>query len=42
MVDVKRKPVCLWCAKMAKEIDLKLTLIPMVGGAKLNLVLMAK
>lgn len=41
MVDVKCKPVWLWCAMMAKQkLNLKLTKTPLVRGAKLNLVSM--
>ena len=43
MIDVKRKPVCLRCIMMyhnGKEMKFKLTRTPMVGGPKLNMVLM--
>ena len=34
MVDVRHKPVCLWCAMM----NMNMIRTPMVGGAKLHLV----
>ena len=43
MVDVRRKLVCLRCVVMChdgEELNFKLRRIPMVGGTKLNLVLM--
>ena len=43
MIDVRPKPVCLRCIMMChngKEMKFKLTKSPMVGGRKLNLVLM--
>jgi hypothetical protein len=43
MIDVRCKPVCLRCIMMChngKELKFKLTRTPMVGGPKLNLVLM--
>ena len=42
IVDVRRKPVHLWCVVMChdgKELNFKLTKTPMVEGTKLNLVL---
>ena len=43
MVDVRRKLVRLQCIVMChdgKELNFKLTRTPMVGGTKLNLILM--
>ena len=43
MIDVRCKPVCLRCIMMChngKEMKFKLIRTPMVGGPKLNLVLM--